>query len=113
LKARRHGAQGFKHWSCLGLGAAPLRLSRRKPQQKARGRKPPHLPDLRAERGAGANCLQIERKQRRRFEAFVVPMFAPDESDPANAEGNGYANNYLLSVGHRRAVCGADVHACT
>jgi hypothetical protein len=35
LKARRHGAQGFKHWSCLGLGAAPLRLSRRKPQQKA------------------------------------------------------------------------------
>lgn len=42
-----------------------------------------------------------------------MPMFAPDEPDPANAEGNGYANNYLLSVGHRRAVCGADAHACT
>jgi hypothetical protein len=45
--------------------------------------------------------------------APVMPMFAPDEPDPANAEGNGYANNYLLSVGHRRAVCGADAHACT
>jgi hypothetical protein len=47
---------------------------------------------LRAERGAGANCLQIELKQRRRLEALaapVVPMFAPDEPDPANAEGNG------------------------
>jgi hypothetical protein len=42
--------------------------------------------------------------------SLFVPMFAPDEPDPANAEGNGYSNTYLLSVGHRRAVCGADAH---
>jgi Flp pilus assembly protein TadG len=33
--------------------------------------------------------------------SLFVPMFAPDEPDPANAEGNGYANNYLSDTGGR------------
>ena len=31
--------------------------------------------------------------------SLFVPMFAPDEPDHANAEGNAYANNYLSDTG--------------
>lgn len=32
-------------------------------------------------------------------ETLFVPMFAPDEPDPANANGNSYNNNYLSDTG--------------
>jgi Flp pilus assembly protein TadG len=41
--------------------------------------------------------------------SLFVPMFAPDEPDPANAEGNGYANNYLSDTGGR---CVAPTPTC-
>jgi hypothetical protein len=33
--------------------------------------------------------------------SLFVPMFAPDEPDPANAEGHSYSNNYLSDTGGR------------
>ncbi|HEU0061019.1 MAG TPA: hypothetical protein VFR19_14160 [Hyphomicrobiaceae bacterium] len=41
--------------------------------------------------------------------SLFVPMFAPDEPDPDNAEGNGYSNNYLSDSGGR---CVAPTPTC-
>jgi Mg-chelatase subunit ChlD len=41
--------------------------------------------------------------------SLFVPMFAPDEPHPANAEGNGYSNNYLSDTGGR---CVAPTPTC-
>ena len=41
--------------------------------------------------------------------SLFVPMFAPDEPDSANAEGNAYANNYLSDTG---GGCSAPPQTC-
>jgi len=41
--------------------------------------------------------------------SLFVPMFAPDEPDPVNAEGNSYSNNYLSDSGGR---CVAPTPTC-
>jgi Flp pilus assembly protein TadG len=41
--------------------------------------------------------------------SLFVPMFAPDEPDPANAEGHTYTNNYLSDTGGR---CVAPTPTC-
>ena len=42
--------------------------------------------------------------------SLFVPMFAPDEPDPDNAEGNGYSNNYLSDSGGRCVAPPTCVH---
>jgi Mg-chelatase subunit ChlD len=41
--------------------------------------------------------------------SLFVPMFAPDEPDSANAEGNAYSNNYLSDTG---GGCSAPPQTC-